>query len=265
MEKVFTVGGVMFKVSQTDLKWSSKDYVGSLPISSIISINYSSGFLSLVSSGFVEKIKVGTGTSVSKAAINLNNVVSSVKSGDFEVLQEEPIKPNPMSKYFKWGFVGVFLFVVFVKIFSEKSQDEVALEEKVKKEAFDKLPQATKDSIQKEENRRFLEEAEANMSIEKKVRRDLKVENWGWEAGGFGTVGILNMKIKNQSDKYTYSDLVIRFTTMGESGTKLDANEGVIYKTILPKKTIRVNELNVGFINQQAKSARVEIVSPKVL
>lgn len=88
----------------------------------------------------------------------------------------------------------------------------------------------------------------------------LKITAQSWEKGGFETVGIHSLAIQNTSD-IPYKDIVVRIDYYSETGTFLGRNLRTIYKLIPAKQTIKINELNTGFISRDAKKSSIEIIT----
>jgi len=91
-----------------------------------------------------------------------------------------------------------------------------------------------------------------------------------WEKGGFDTVAIWKVTIKNVSDK-TLGD--IKFKTVYYSETKNIVGKGgvdallgkdTIQKSVPPKST-RTFEVNDGFISDEAQTANFELVSWRII
>jgi hypothetical protein len=132
------------------------------------------------------------------------------------------------------------------------------------KEAADwaAMPKQTRDSITKARRTDSLAAIAAAEAQEKELNpeRFLTVKSWNWEAGGFGSVGIINVTFKNDGVK-TAKDIVVKVDFKGESGTTLSTAEHVIPTVVSPGKAKTVNDVNLGFIDSQTKNASIEIVS----
>lgn len=98
----------------------------------------------------------------------------------------------------------------------------------------------------------------------------LQVVSSKWEKGGFGSIAIWKVTIKNVSDK-PLGD--IKFSTeyysetkniVGKGGTKGLVGKDTIQK-IVPPKTTKTFEVNDGFISDEAVSASFEIESWRVI
>ncbi|MBU0568402.1 tetratricopeptide repeat protein [bacterium] len=88
----------------------------------------------------------------------------------------------------------------------------------------------------------------------------LKITNHSWNKGGFGTVGLHDLTIKNTS-KISYKDLVIKVEYFAESETLVGRNIRTIYKIIEPNTNLKITELNTGFIPADAHSSTVIIIT----
>lgn len=82
---------------------------------------------------------------------------------------------------------------------------------------------------------------------------DVKIDAQ-WRKGGFGSVMVADITIKNGS-KYTVKDFDIECELTANSGTPLNTVQKTIYEQLKPgaKKTVR--DLSMGFINSQAARA----------
>ncbi|WP_157781026.1 tetratricopeptide repeat protein [Hymenobacter sedentarius] len=88
----------------------------------------------------------------------------------------------------------------------------------------------------------------------------LKVKSQSWEKGGFGAVGIHNLTIENKSN-ISFKDVIIRVDYYSETDALLARNLRTIYRFFPAKQTVKVDELNTGFIPADAKKSVVEIVT----
>ena len=90
----------------------------------------------------------------------------------------------------------------------------------------------------------------------------LEVTKVNWRKGGFESVCIADLTIKNNSP-IPIGDIAIQPVFMGESGSEVGnspINRHVIAKVIQPGKSRKFSEINFGFISQEAASARFDIV-----
>ncbi|WP_261521711.1 hypothetical protein [Burkholderia multivorans] len=72
-----------------------------------------------------------------------------------------------------------------------------------------------------------------------------------WTEGGFGSIMMLDMTIKNNS-KFRIKDLVVSCESKANSGTVIDHNKRTVYEAIEPGEQKFVKRFNMGFINSQA-------------
>jgi ABC-type glycerol-3-phosphate transport system substrate-binding protein len=74
-------------------------------------------------------------------------------------------------------------------------------------------------------------------------------------AGGFGLVMIADFSITNNTNK-TVKDIKVKCVGLSETGTKIDSNTRVIYKTVPAGKTVAIKEFNMGYIATDVQSSR---------
>lgn len=91
----------------------------------------------------------------------------------------------------------------------------------------------------------------------------IKIENRGWQAGGFGTVGLFSFRIINEND-VAVKDVEIGCVTHAASGTELDRKIGTLYQHFNPHTSRNVTNFNIGLINSQAKSAGCYIIGASI-
>ena len=94
--------------------------------------------------------------------------------------------------------------------------------------------------------------------------RYLNIETKSIRTDGFGTVAILNCKIKNNSD-FDFKDIIIKVTYFGESGTEINDKEDTILKIVKAHSMLNVKEFNLGYVNQQFAKYKVRILSATVV
>lgn len=116
-----------------------------------------------------------------------------------------------------------------------------------------------KDVNKYNEKKMPLYKIDLDAEVKQNPKSFLEIEVVSWENGGFGTVGIYNLNIKNTS-KLPIQDIIIKFTYFGESGTVLNTNEATIYKIIKPKSTLKERNFNAGFKHSQGVTSKVEII-----
>lgn len=89
--------------------------------------------------------------------------------------------------------------------------------------------------------------------------RQLKFD-YKWNLGGFGNVMLLHrVRIQNPTD-INLKDPLIRCSLYAASGTSVGNTQTVIYQPLRAKGRISVNEINMGIVNNQAKTASCRIV-----
>ena len=120
-----------------------------------------------------------------------------------------------------------------------------------------------------EETKRFEGYAERQKEFKNDQKRKLQTENpqdyieitkENWKKGGFETVGLHTLTLKNNSD-LTYKDVVIKFDYYTNTNKFLGRKIRTIYEYLSPNKEITINELNTGFIPTDAKEVKIEIIT----
>ena len=91
-----------------------------------------------------------------------------------------------------------------------------------------------------------------------------KIEIARWEKGGFGSVGIVDVKITNTSSRGWIRDIKVECSFYGKSGTMINTRSATVYETIRPKQTHVARKLNLGFIDQQSSSASCSFIAASV-
>lgn len=171
MKKEFRTGDLIFTIDETDVRWSSKNQTGGLPVNTILSINYGNGVITFVCNGFVEKLIVPNSDQSRVAAIQMNNCVTSIKEGDFEVLKSAPLKTNSGSSWKitkgGWWAIGIAGLFVFSYIMKEKEAYDQKSKLEDEKAAYDALTQPQKDSILAAARQKTKEEQEHREQIRK--------------------------------------------------------------------------------------------------
>jgi hypothetical protein len=96
------------------------------------------------------------------------------------------------------------------------------------------------------------------LSVWEDMKRDaisrLKIKNFRWTKGGFGSVLVLDSLTIFNGSRYKVSDLQIKCSLQAESGTVLSEPTKILYVSIPPNKSKTLSDVNVGFINDQAQS-----------
>lgn len=85
-----------------------------------------------------------------------------------------------------------------------------------------------------------------------------------WERGGFNNVAIVTVKITNISKDAWIADVAIACSFTGNSGTVINSSTVTVFERIDPSKAHTAKRLNMGFVNQQTKSASCRPIGAKV-
>jgi len=99
---------------------------------------------------------------------------------------------------------------------------------------------------------------DARMFADASAESDLVVVRSSWQKGGFDTVALWTVTIKNNSVIAAYKDIEYETSYSAASGTDVDDNSGKILDLLEPGKT-RTFEVNDGFVRSQASRARFDI------
>lgn len=97
------------------------------------------------------------------------------------------------------------------------------------------------------------------ISPSEQLRKDVAVD-FTWSKSGFGTVGLLNVKLTNKSKVTTWRDVQYRAAFLADSGKELSERAGEINVELKPGQSRRIEALNVGFIPQQASKCSIELI-----
>jgi hypothetical protein len=92
--------------------------------------------------------------------------------------------------------------------------------------------------------------------------KDITVVRSSWSKGGFGTIAVWTVTLKNTNPVMRYSDIRYRTTYQAASGTGVGEGSGQILDIIGPGQT-RTFEINDGFIHSQSRRASFAIVGAK--
>ena len=84
--------------------------------------------------------------------------------------------------------------------------------------------------------------------------------NFDWSKGGFESIMMIDMTIKNNGDK-DIKDFTVECEHSSNSGTKIDSNKREVYEIIKAGETRTFKEFNMGFIHSQAKSSSCGITN----
>ncbi len=93
--------------------------------------------------------------------------------------------------------------------------------------------------------------------VKKNPTKYIKIVKQSWRKGGFGSVAIHNLTIRNESN-YDIKDISIKFSYLSDSGTLLDYNVQTIYQIIKAKKTRTFYDVNAGLVHSQATRGGVD-------
>jgi len=84
-----------------------------------------------------------------------------------------------------------------------------------------------------------------------------------WEKGGFGSVMLATVTVRNNSD-YPVKDIQIQCTHYAKSGTQIDSNTRTIFDVIPAKSTKVFPKFNMGLIHSQVESSACTLVDLQV-
>lgn len=88
--------------------------------------------------------------------------------------------------------------------------------------------------------------------------------NFDWSKGGFESIMMIDMTIKNNGHK-DIKDFTVECEHSSNSGTKIDSNKREVYEIIKAGETRTFKEFNMGFIHSQAKSSSCGITNLVVM
>jgi len=97
-------------------------------------------------------------------------------------------------------------------------------------------------------------------AVEELAKDQLTLKHIGWYNGGFGNIYMGDFKVHNNSDR-NIKDISIECTMNAKSGTDVGKVSATIYENINAKSSKRFKEVNMGFMNSQAKTSNCEIIS----
>lgn len=80
------------------------------------------------------------------------------------------------------------------------------------------------------------------------------------KASRLSSVAVLTLSIENRSDVWL-KDAVILCEFYGQSGTKIGEARRTAYREFPPKKSIKVSEMNFGFVDQESQGVRCHATS----
>jgi hypothetical protein len=148
---------------------------------------------------------------------------------------------------------------------ARKAADEkLVAERKVQAEQEEAAGEAAREQEKKarEAARAAREAEEARIKAEGTPLENAELIFHGWKIGGFGSIFLGDFSIKNKG-AYPIKDFDIRCTYFGPSGTELGTVREAAYELVKPKSTLRLKELNMGFMHSQARRTNCEIRSVK--
>lgn len=87
----------------------------------------------------------------------------------------------------------------------------------------------------------------------------IKLAKSNWSREGFGNVAQFNFWIENGND-YAVRDVTVECDFHGSSGTRLHSKTETLFHNFPAKKTTHIPKINLGFIDQQVKTAGCEVV-----
>lgn len=80
---------------------------------------------------------------------------------------------------------------------------------------------------------------------------DLEIVSSSWHKGGFDTIALWKVRIRNKSKLVAYRDMVYKTSYSAASGTEVGESAGKILEIIRPGQ-VRTFEVNDGFVHSQA-------------
>lgn len=101
------------------------------------------------------------------------------------------------------------------------------------------------------------------LSPKEQALNDLEFK-FDWSKGGFDSIMMIDMTIKNNGSK-DIKDFTVKCDHSSNSGTKIDSNKREIFEIIKAGETKKFNEFNMGFIHSQAKSSSCAITDLVVM
>jgi hypothetical protein len=92
---------------------------------------------------------------------------------------------------------------------------------------------------------------------------NLRIDGFSWEKEGFDSVMVATF-IVNNSNPLPVKDIEVTCGLSANSGTTIDVNKRTIYESIDKKSYLSVREMNMGFINSQAKRSKCIVTDFKL-
>ena len=155
----------------------------------------------------------------------------------------------------------------------EKAAQEAKAEEASKKAHLDSLTTASGIKWERHQSlmktsRKYRDSVNKAIAVAEKALLDEDRTNnpekhltfsMNWHKGGFGTVALVDVKIKNQSLKDCVNPFVT--VTFYANGKALSEKTEQVFETFPAGKTRKSKEINYGFINGQVNGADGKIIS----
>ncbi len=88
--------------------------------------------------------------------------------------------------------------------------------------------------------------------------------NFDWSKGGFDSIMMIDMTIKNNGTS-DIKDFTVECQHTSNSGTKIDSNKRQVYEIIKAGETRTFKEFNMGFIHSQATSSSCGVTNLVVM
>lgn len=142
---------------------------------------------------------------------------------------------------------------------SELGKDSRVLRLKKEAEGVARVVGAATD---KAEAAREAEAAETAAFNTAEATTDIEVVRSSWEKGGFGSVGLWKVRLRNTSKVASFYDFTYETRYAAPSGTEVSRGEGSLLDRLEPGQT-KTFEVNDGFINSQAARASFSITGGK--
>lgn len=127
--------------------------------------------------------------------------------------------------------------------------EKIATDEKeARRRAEDKAKEAEAQRLAAEKA------AAARAELTRNPATKIKVANFSWKTGGFGSIGIVSITVSNENE-FAVKDIVVTCSFSGNSGTHLSTGTQTIYDTVRAKAKRTFPDVNMGFINSQSAKA----------
>ena len=91
----------------------------------------------------------------------------------------------------------------------------------------------------------------------------LKLDRFSWRKGGFGSVMIMEITVRNVSP-VTLKDFTVTCDDFSPSGTRIDTNTNTIYQSVKSGASRTIREVNMGFVHSQAHSTSCRISNAQI-